>query len=140
MVNPVPGFKVTTPYKRKGKWWKACPTIGHTGIDYAAPKGTKVVAARPGTVRWVNFGKAFGNSVLVVTSSGKTGDHYAHLSTRVPNGTKVKAGDKIGTVGATGTGALGNHLHFERLNLRNGIGWSCAKIQNPAKSIAYRKK
>ena len=35
--------------------------------------------------------------------------------------------------------ATGSHLHFERLNVRNGIGWSCSRIQNPAKSIAWKK-
>ena len=138
---PVPGYKITTPYGKRGKYWSCNRVNGLRnlrGADVAAPKGKKVVAARPGTVRWVNFGKAFGNSVLVVTKSGKTGDHYAHLSTRVPNGTKVKAGDKIGTVGATGN-VTGPHLHFERLNLRNGIGWSCSRIRNPAKSIAWKK-
>ena len=141
MVNPVKGRKITTPYGKRGKYWSCKRVNGlgvHTGADIAAPKGTKVVAARPGVVRHVNFGKAFGNSVLVVTKSGKTGDHYAHLTSRVKNGTKVKAGDKIGTVGATGN-VTGPHLHFERLNLRKGIGWSCSKIQNPAKSIAWKK-
>jgi murein DD-endopeptidase MepM/ murein hydrolase activator NlpD len=38
MVNPVPNYKVTTPYKREGKWWK----LGyHTGIDYRAPQAHK---------------------------------------------------------------------------------------------------
>jgi murein DD-endopeptidase MepM/ murein hydrolase activator NlpD len=42
MANPVPGKKITTPYKQKGKMWK----FGfHTGVDYKCPTGTDICAA-----------------------------------------------------------------------------------------------
>jgi len=138
MVNPVKGRKITTPFGKKGPYWKACGY--HTGCDIAAPLGTRIRAARPGKVVHVNFGSAFGrHQFIVLTKSGKTADFYAHTTTRPPNGKKVKAGDYLAKMGKEGN-ATGSHLHFERLNMRNGIGWSCSRIQNPAKSIAYKKK
>ena len=136
---PVPGKKITTKYGIKGKHWKACGH--HTGVDIAAPLGTKIVAARPGVVKHVNYGPAFGrHQYIVLSTSGKTADFYAHTRTRPANGKKVKAGDYLAQMGKEGN-ATGSHLHLERHNTRGGwLRWSCSKIQNPAKSIAYRKK
>ena len=43
---PVPGYKITTPYGKRGKYWSCNRVNGlgiHTGVDVAAPKGKKVV-------------------------------------------------------------------------------------------------
>ena len=141
MVNPVPSHpRITTAYGVRGRHWSCnrnSQGLGvHTGVDFAAPNGARVVAARPGTVRHVNFGSAFGpHQVLIVAADG-TADFYAHMRRRTTtNGQRVDAGQTIGEVGALGN-ATGPHLHFERH--RNANGWSCSNHVNPQPSIDWR--
>ena len=51
MTNPVPGHTISTPYGKRGSYWSCNEDASgngiHTGVDYAAASGTKVVAARP---------------------------------------------------------------------------------------------
>jgi murein DD-endopeptidase MepM/ murein hydrolase activator NlpD len=139
MVNPVPGNNVDTPYGRRGSWWSCNEDSNgngiHTGVDYAAPTGTKVVAARPGKVVHCNHGSAFGYHQIEILPGDGTRDFYAHLRSRVGNGVQVKAGDKVGEVGSEGN-ATGPHLHFERHKVATG-GWSCSVVVDPAPSINY---
>ncbi|WP_233804788.1 M23 family metallopeptidase [Paraburkholderia sp. HP33-1] len=86
----------------------------HTGVDFAASKGTPVVAAAAGTVRFVGFKPGYGNIVVLSHPRGYT-THYAHLSAFARNlrvGTSVTERQSLGAVGSTGT-ATGPHLHFE---------------------------
>lgn len=85
----------------------------HTGIDVPAPKGTKVLAAKSGTVLTSAYNAGgYGNYVVVRHSSGNT-TLYAHLSSRsVKEGDSVKQGQVVGLVGSTGR-STGNHLHYE---------------------------
>lgn len=140
MVNPVPGFRVTTPFGIRGRHWSCQRDASghgiHTGADWAAPAGTTVVAARPGVARWVNYGAAFGSWQLAVQNPDGTADFYAHMTSRAANGTTVRAGQRIGTVGASGN-ATGPHLHFERH--RTHAGWSCTNITNPQPSIDWEE-
>jgi murein DD-endopeptidase MepM/ murein hydrolase activator NlpD len=135
MVNPVPGKSVTTAYHKNGSHWTACGW--HTGQDYAAPSGTKVVAARPGTAKHVNYGSSFGKHQLAVQCSDGTEDFYAHMKSRVANGTKVDAGEWVGYVGNEGN-STGPHLHFERHKVKNT--WNCGNMQDPMKSHNYKKE
>lgn len=127
MVNPVPGYPVSTPYRKTstGSW----PTCGwHTGQDYAAPHGAKVVAARGGRLVRVNYGASFGSDQIVVQTSDGGEDFYAHLlSVSGPTPRNVSAGDTIGEVGSDGN-ATGPHLHFET---HSGRGWSCGLMVDP---------
>src|SRR5690606_938911 len=85
----------------------------HRGVDYAAPTGTPVKAAGDGKIisRGVNGG--YGNAV-VIEHGGNITTLYAHLSRFGPQraGARVRQGDIIGYVGATGL-ATGPHLHYE---------------------------
>lgn len=122
MVNPVPGYKVTTAYKVPGKHWKAGY---HTGIDFKAPTGTLVVAAQDGRVvevsQRISWGDSYGIAVIVVHRD-MTRAIYAHLSkTLVSRGQELKAGDRLGKVGSTGN-STGSHLHFEVRTGNNGDG------------------
>jgi murein DD-endopeptidase MepM/ murein hydrolase activator NlpD len=89
----------------------------HTGIDYPAPRGTRVAAAGRGCVSSAGFDPGgYGNLVVIQHRAGMT-SWYAHLRRiTVRPGACVVAGTRIGTVGATGH-ATGPHLHFE-LRLR----------------------
>lgn len=85
----------------------------HTGIDYACPKGTPVLASEDGTVMTVgNAVTGYGNFVIICHHDG-SGTVYAHLDTvLVKQWQTVKQGQVIGTSGNSGY-STGPHLHFE---------------------------
>lgn len=90
----------------------------HAGIDISAPKGNKVVATADGIVHSAGRQLGYGNLVVVNHRFGIT-TRYGHLAkAAVKKGQRVKKGDVIGYVGATGR-ATGPHVHYEvRLNGR----------------------
>ena len=86
----------------------------HLGIDYAAPTGTPVYAAGDGRVSKAGYSRANGNFVFIRHNSRIT-TKYLHFQKRfVKTGQRVKQGQIIGLVGATGY-ATGPHLHYEFL-------------------------
>lgn len=89
----------------------------HSGVDLAAMKGTPVKAAASGTIIQAQYLPGYGNSILIQHNKYYR-TRYAHLHTmNVVEGQKVSQGQKIGTVGATGSvrksGRDASHLHFE---------------------------
>lgn len=86
---------------------------GHEGQDLFASCGKRVVAARPGRVRWVDY-QASGAGHYVVVKGRKYDYVYMHMLKRlsVRRGERVGAGERIGRVGSTGRSS-GCHLHFE---------------------------
>lgn len=102
-------------HPRTGRWRM------HHGIDYAAPRGTNVMAVRSGRVVSIqntcrvgrsSCGRGYGNHVLIDHGNGMT-SLYAHLSeVSVAAGTPIRQGQVIGKVGSTGI-STGNHLHLE---------------------------
>ena len=89
--------------------WRA-----HTGVDFAAPKGTRVLAVADGHVVSAGVRGGYGNAIEVRHGGGVV-TLYAHLSgfaAGVRAGARVRQGEPIGFVGATGY-ATGPHLHYE---------------------------
>lgn len=81
----------------------------HGGIDFSAKEGIPVVAAADGVVTFT--GDFYGKTIRISHQDGYE-TIYGHLSEiDVNNNQKVKAGEMIGKVGATGT--VNPHLHFE---------------------------
>jgi murein DD-endopeptidase MepM/ murein hydrolase activator NlpD len=115
---PVNFKYISSNFKRKRfhpvqKRWKA-----HRGTDYAAKTGTPVVAAGNGKVVRATYDKYNGHHVFIQHGNGIE-TKYIHFSKRaVKKGQRVKQGQVIGYVGATGL-AAGPHLHYEFL--LNGI-------------------
>jgi murein DD-endopeptidase MepM/ murein hydrolase activator NlpD len=93
---------------------------GHEGQDILADCGKKIVAAKGGRVRIIDYqGGGAGNYVVV---SGRRFDYvYMHLLRKpsVRKGQRVRAGQKLGLVGQTGH-ATACHLHFE---MWSSPGW-----------------
>ncbi len=86
----------------------------HGGVDWAAPTGTPILAARDGTFAVVGNGGGYGNVVYIDHADGLQ-SRYAHMDGFAPIaivGKQVQAGDVIGYVGTTGR-STGPHLHFE---------------------------
>ena len=91
------------------KNWRA-----HTGVDFAAPQGTRVLSTADGHVISAGSRGGYGNAVEIRHGSGIT-TLYAHLSRfagGIRVGARVRQGDPIGYVGSTGY-ATGPHLHYE---------------------------
>ncbi len=85
----------------------------HLGIDYAAPTGTPVQSTGDGTVMTASRTRANGNYVKIRHNNSYI-SYYLHLSRfgkGIKQGTKVKQGQVIGYVGATGY-ATGPHLDY----------------------------
>ena len=85
----------------------------HTGIDFAAPMGTRVGAGGRGTVSYAGWNSGgYGNLVVIQHRLGFE-SWYAHLSSiAVRSGQAVSGGSRVGYVGSTGR-STGPHLHFE---------------------------
>ncbi len=85
----------------------------HWGIDFTAPKGTPVYSTGDGKVIEVKSSRTgYGRKIIIDHGYGyKT--LYAHLnSIDVKRGQQISKGEKIGTVGNTGT-STAPHLHYE---------------------------
>ena len=124
MGLPIKNGKITTRYKKKGKMWSKGY---HTGVDFAVPTGTEIVAVADGKIESANWGKSYGIQAIQKVEGGWV--IYAHLSKlNVKAGDKVVAGQKIGESGNTGNSS-GPHLHFE---MRNNIRWSAGKDLDPS--------
>jgi murein DD-endopeptidase MepM/ murein hydrolase activator NlpD len=84
----------------------------HTGVDFPAPMGTPVLAARSGVVTITRWVEGYGNMVAIRHKLGVS-TVYAHLSAfLVHEGQSVAVAQPIGRVGSTGE-STGPHLHYE---------------------------
>jgi murein DD-endopeptidase MepM/ murein hydrolase activator NlpD len=83
------------------------------GINIAAPSGAPVVAAADGVVAYAgNELRGFGNMILIRHDGGYVTAYAHNASLLVKKGDKVKRGQTIARVGATGA-VFGPQLHFE---------------------------
>ena len=84
----------------------------HRGIDIAAGAGTRVVAARAGTVTFAGPLGSSGNVVAI--RDGQYATSYLHLgATSVSRGERVAMGAPVGEVGTSGRRSVAEpHLHF----------------------------
>ncbi|MBV6305423.1 M23 family metallopeptidase [Candidimonas humi] len=86
----------------------------HQGVDYAAPRGTPIHSTSDGTVEFIGRQNGYGN-VVIIRHDRHYSTLYAHQSrfaAGLKRGAKVRQGQLIGYVGATGW-ATGPHLHYE---------------------------
>lgn len=107
---PVEG-ELSSPFGLRVRSGAILPTVHH-GVDLPAPTGTPVLAMLPGRVRFAGTMRGYGQVVWLEHRGGAL-TVYAHLSEiAVQTGGRVRGGERIGAVGATGS-ATAPHLHFE---------------------------
>lgn len=102
----------------------------HTGVDYAAPKGTPVMTIGDGVVTSMKYEGAGGNTVRIRHNSVYS-TAYLHLSKYGPGlkvGQRVRQGQVIGYVGSTGR-STGPHLDFRVW--KNGTPINPLKMESP---------
>ena len=102
----------------------------HTGIDYAAPKGTPVMSIGDGVVTSKKYEGAGGNTVRIRHNSVYS-TAYLHLSGYAKGlkvGQRVRQGEVIGYVGSTGR-STGPHLDFRVW--MNGSPINPLKMESP---------
>ena len=137
MKTPINGARLSSSFgKRKH------PILGfnkmHTGTDFAAPKGTPIMASGGGVIvksRWCGGG---GNCIKIKHNSVYQ-TVYAHLSKfgrNIKKGVRVKQGQIIGYVGSTGL-STGPHLHYEVIE--NGRKINSQKLKLPSGKILKGK-
>jgi murein DD-endopeptidase MepM/ murein hydrolase activator NlpD len=109
-MTPVDG-RVSSPVG-----WRRDPITGeqrfHKGTDIAAAYGTEVTAVADGVVVESRSKGGYGNAVVIKTDDGRTMLYGHNQANLVRAGDRVRRGDVIAQVGATGR-ATGPHVHFE---------------------------
>ncbi|MCC6468007.1 MAG: M23 family metallopeptidase [Alphaproteobacteria bacterium] len=113
LKTPIDGARLTSRFGMREH-----PILGysimHRGVDFGAPTGTPIFAAGDGTVDDLGERSGYGRYIRV-RHSGTYATAYAHMSgygRGLKKGMRVRQGQVIGYVGATGR-ATGPHLHFE---------------------------
>jgi murein DD-endopeptidase MepM/ murein hydrolase activator NlpD len=120
--------------------WGAARSEGrtHEGIDIMAPHGAPVLAAANGEIVRFWNSELGGVTIYQADESGEVIFYYAHLSARsddLKDGDRVRQGQVIGYVGATGN-ATTPHLHFEIQRTPDARRWWNAQAINPYPYLA----
>ena len=111
--NPVPNGRFTS-----GFGGRRHPILGytrmHTGVDWAAPRGTPIIASGNGEVEKAGWSGGYGRQTVIRHANGykSSYNHQNAIAKGVEPGAKVRQGQVIGYVGSSGL-STGNHLHYE---------------------------
>ena len=103
---------------RSGFGMRKHPILGyykmHTGVDWAAPIGTPILAAGNGTVIKAQWDSGYGRRVEIQHANGyiTTYNHMSGFARGITEGIRVKQGQTVGFLGSTGL-STGPHLHYE---------------------------
>ncbi len=112
--NPVPNGRF-----RSGFGMRRHPILKyrrmHTGVDWAAPRGTPIIAAGNGVVEKAGWNKGgYGKQTIIRHPNGyeSSYSHQTSIAKGIVPGARVRQGQVIGYVGSTGL-STGPHLHYE---------------------------
>jgi len=138
MKTPINGARLSSPFGMRKH-----PIDGfnkmHRGTDFAAPKGTPIMASGDGVVKKAGWCGGGGNCVKIRHNSTYQ-TIYAHMSKfarGIKKGVRVKQGQTIGYVGSTGK-STGPHLHYEVIV--NGKKVNSQKLKLPSGKILKGKE
>jgi len=113
--NPLPAGKF-----RSGFGARRHPILGyvrmHTGVDWAAPVGTPIIAAGNGVIEKAGWAGGYGKQIMIRHANGyeTSYNHQSAFAKGIAPGVRVRQGQVIGYLGQTGL-ATGPHLHYELL-------------------------
>src|SRR5690606_32180026 len=113
--NPVPNGRFTS-----GFGGRRHPVLGytrmHTGVDWAAPRGTPIIAVGNGVVEEAGWSGGYGRQTIIRHANGykSSYSHQNAIAEGVTEGARVRQGQVSGYVGSTGL-STGNHLHYEMI-------------------------
>ncbi|MCF6321609.1 MAG: M23 family metallopeptidase [Rhizobiaceae bacterium] len=111
--KPVPNARFSSAYG-----WRIHPISRvrkmHWGVDWAAPRGTPILAAGNGIIEKAGWAGGRGKQTVIKHANGYVSSysHQAAFAKGIVPGTRVRQGQIIGYVGTTGN-STGNHLHYE---------------------------
>jgi murein DD-endopeptidase MepM/ murein hydrolase activator NlpD len=99
----------------------------HTGVDFAGPFGSRIVAIDGGTVTFAGWKGNYGNTVIISHGNGLESLYGHNSSITVKVGQRVGKGEQIARMGSTGR-STGNHVHLEiRRNGKHVNPWNFIK-------------
>ena len=132
MRTPVQGARLTSKFGVRKH-----PILGyskmHRGVDFAAKRGTPIMAAGDGRITFAGRNGSFGRFIEIKhLNNFKT--RYAHMykfAKGIKKGKIVKQGDVIGYVGNSGR-STGPHLHYEVKHKNRTINPMKLKLQSSA--------
>jgi murein DD-endopeptidase MepM/ murein hydrolase activator NlpD len=86
----------------------------HTGVDWAAPRGTPIMAAGNGTIAYAGWKSGYGKHIRIRHANGyeTSYSHMTGFAAGSRENARVRQGQVIGYVGSTGL-STGPHLHYE---------------------------
>ena len=133
MKTPINGARLSSSYGMRKH-----PILGynklHQGTDFAAPRGTPIMASGSGVVLRAQKYKGYGNYVSIRHNSTYV-TAYGHMSKYgrgIKKGVRVNQGRIIGYVGSTGM-STGPHLHYEVI--KNGKRINSQRLKLPSGKI-----
>jgi murein DD-endopeptidase MepM/ murein hydrolase activator NlpD len=116
LLKPLEFRRISSRYS-SGRYHPVLNRVrAHRGVDYAADRGTPIMATADGVVIQRGPNGGLGNAIEI-RHPNRFVTRYGHMSRFAPGisvGSRVKQGEVIGYVGATGL-ATGPHLHYEMI-------------------------
>jgi murein DD-endopeptidase MepM/ murein hydrolase activator NlpD len=113
LATPVKSARISSVFTKRRFHPVLQKYRAHLGVDYAAGRGTPILAAGAGAISFIGSSRGYGNLIKIQHSDGYL-TLYAHQNSfrkGIKRGSSVKQGQVIGYVGSTGL-STGPHLHF----------------------------
>ena len=128
--TPVAGARISSNFN-PGRFHPVLHKMrAHKGTDFAAPRGTPIIATGNGTIDFIGIKGGYGRLVTITHREGYS-TRYGHMNRYkkgLKKGSKVYQGDVIGYVGSSGL-ATGPHCHYEFR--KNGIAANPMTVKLP---------